>query len=219
MRRVGGWLLVFLGLAGVALGTAAAVAFGPDDSLTLGPHQLSTSSAVLITAPSVLPYSGPTLRVTATTDEPTESVFVGVGHDVDVRDYLSETAYTRLDKVSLPWRTVASEVSGQDRPRVAPAVLDWWLASASGRARATVSLPVPATAVDVVIINGDFTPGLATEVTVSIVLEGAFLGGLGLLLGGIGLLVAAWLLLRQNSTPRRRPPPVSSAPATSAGGP
>ncbi len=202
MRRVSGWLLVLVGVAALIVGLAVAVAFGPDDTLAVGPHQISTTGVALISAPGALSYAGPTLQVTATAEQPGASIFVGVGHDVDVRDYLSGSAYTQIDKVSLPWRAETSDVPGRTRPIADPSELTWWLTTGSGRGAATVMLPLLDAPIDVVVIIADGARGFTTEVTVGILQEGIFPGAMGVLLGGVGLLVAGRLVLRGSSAAR-----------------
>lgn len=197
---------MLLGVVALAIGTTVAIAFGPDDTLSVGPHELSTTGMAVITAPGVLPYSGPTLQVTATVSRPTSTVFVGVGHDVDVRDYLSKAAYTRIDRVSLPWRTETTQVPGTTRALTDPSELTWWLTSASGSGAAAVTFPLPDAPIDVVATDVDSAPGFTTDVTVRIVQEGVFAGAVGLLVGGVGPLVAGPLLLRSRRIGADRQP-------------
>ncbi len=204
MRRVSGWLLVLVGVAALIVGLAVAVAFGPDDTLAVGPHEISTTGVALISAPGALSYAGPTLQVTATAEQPGAPIFVGVGHDVDVRDYLSGSAYTQIDEVSLPWRIETTDVPGRTRPITDPSELTWWLTTGSGRGATTVMLPLLDAPIDVVVIIADGSPGFTTEVTVGVLQEGIFPGAMGVLLGGVGLLVAGRLVLRGSSPSPRR---------------
>ncbi len=215
MRRVSGWLLVMLGVAALIGGAAVAVAFGPDDTLAVGPHELSTTGVALISAPGALSYAGPTLQVTAAAEQPSSLVFVGVGHDVDVRDYLSDAAYTQIDKVSLPWRARTTSVPGRSQPILNPAELSWWLTAGSGRGVATVTFPLLDAPIDVVVIV-DRAPGFTTEVTVRVLQEGVFAGAMGVLLGGGGLLVAGRLIVRGRSASAQRTAGVPSLGGTSA---
>lgn len=215
MRRVSGWLLVLVGVAALIAGLAVAVAFGSDDTLAVGPHEISTTGVALISAPGALSYAGPTLEFTATAQQPDAQVFVGVGHDVDVRDYLSGAAYTQVDEVSLPWRTDTTDVPGRTRPITDPSELSWWLTTGSGRGAATVMLPLLDAPIDVVVVVADGTPGFTTEVTVGILQEGVFPGAMGVLLGGVGLLVAGRLVLRGSSVSPRPEAGAPSSPGSS----
>ncbi len=196
MRGVGGWLLVLLGLVALTVGSAVAVAFGTDDTLTVGPHELATTGMAIVTAPGALPYAGPTMQVTVSVERPASTVFVGVGHHVDVRDYLADAAYTRIDKVSLPWRTESTQVRGRTQALTDPADLTWWLTSASATGVATVTFPLPDIPVDVVVTNPERAPGFRTDVTVEIIQKGVFVGALALVIAGVGL-VAAGVVVRR----------------------
>ena len=200
MRGVVGWLLVLLGLAALTLGSAVAIAFGSDDTLAVGPHELATTGMAISTAPAALPYAGPTMQITARVERPASTVFIGVGHHVDVRDYLAGTAYTRIDKVSLPWRTDITQVQGRTPALTDPAQLTWWLTSTSANTVATLSFPLPDVPVDVVVIDVDRAPGFITDVTVRVTQEGVFAGAVALLVSGAGLLVAGVLVLRGRSS-------------------
>ncbi len=198
MRRFVGWFLALLGAAALALGAVVAGAFGPDDTLVLGPHRMSATGPALVTAPRVVPYAGPTLRVTATLDDPTGQVFVGFGQDVNVRDYLDQTAYTRVDKVSLlPWRAETTEVQGSLPLVPDPEQLSWWFGRAAGAGSATAAVPLPDAPVDVVILQPTATSGFGVDVIVSVVQDGSFVGGLATLLAGVGLIVVGLVLVRR----------------------
>src|SRR4051812_15540799 len=141
MRRGLDWLLVVLGSLVTVVGAAAALAFGPDNRVATAPHAFTSTSAVIATAPAALAYSGPTLEVTAAA--PDRRVFVGLGHDVDVRDYLAPTAYTRIDTIDVPWSTKTTAVDGDLDPAALPRDTDFWLVSATGKDRATLRFPMP----------------------------------------------------------------------------
>ncbi|MDQ3307133.1 MAG: hypothetical protein M3499_02045, partial [Actinomycetota bacterium] len=148
----------------------------------------------VVTAPGAVAYSGPTVELTVTR-EGSAPVFVGVGYDVDVRDYLTATTYTQVDSISIPLDVETSEVDGAGLPETRPGDLDWWLVSGSGRGSATVTFPLPDAAVDVVVMDPDLRPGLDVSVTVGVVRQGAFMGGLAVSLGGAGLGVVGWMLI------------------------
>jgi hypothetical protein len=210
MRRLFGWLLLLLGSVAAIVGVAVVVVFGPDSRLTLGPHRLAASGSALVTAPRVLPYAGPTLTLTGTTPNGARPLFIGVGDDVDVRDYLSGTAYTRIDSLSLPWHVQVSTLRGTGGQPANPRDLSWWLTSSVHPGGATVTLPLPDAPVDIVIMElpgTSHTRGFAVDVRVAIGIPGSFAGGLALLVAGGGLLAAGWAVRRAGSGPvpaRRR---------------
>lgn len=194
MRRTGGWLLVLLGVLLVLLGCTAAVVFGPDNEVASGPHSFASDGTAIATAPEAIQYAGPTVRiaVVSSSDRP---LFVGLAHDVDVRDYLAGSAYTRVDSLDLPWDTTTSRVGGQDTPGRPPAELDWWLVSDTGPGKASLAFTLPDDAVDVVVANADLRPHLRVQATVTVVRPGAFVGGLAAALAGLGLAAVGGVLV------------------------
>lgn len=202
MRRGLGWLLVVLGSIVAVVGTAAAIIVGPDDRVTTGPHTVASKGAAIITAPAALGYSGP--RLEATAEAPDRKVFVGLAHDVDVGDYLSTSAYARIDTIDLPWSTTTSAVDGDRTVTVLPQDVDFWLVSDSGNGRATVQFPLPDAAVDLVLMDAEGKPGLEADLTLTVVQDGAFVAALAAVVVGLGIAVVGWLRLRHASRRGRR---------------
>lgn len=199
MRRLAGWLVLVIGSLALLVGAAIAVAFGPDDTVRLGPHRLTSSGAAIATAPQVLSYAGLTLTVTATRPNAKAPIFIGVGHDVDVRDYLAGTTYTRIDSLSLPWRVQTSSVSGPRSRTANPEGLTWWLTTAADRGDISATFPLPDAPVDIVVMDPTADVAgekLSVDVSVGVVVPGTFPGGLALLLAGGGLLVAGLAVRR-----------------------
>ncbi len=194
MRRAGGWLLVLLGVLLVLLGSTTAVVFGPDNEVASGPHPLASDGTAIATAPEAIKYAGPTVRVTVASSSE-QPLFVGLGHDLDVRDYLAGSAYTRLDTLNLPWDTTTSRVGGTDAPSRPPAELDWWLVSDTGPGKVSLTFALPEDSVDVVVTNADLRPRLRVQTTVTVLRPGAFAGGLAVALAGLGLAVAGRVLV------------------------
>src|SRR4051794_24175959 len=94
-RRPLGWTAVAVGGLVTACALVLAVVVGPDNRIESGPHGFTSEGAAVATAPAALAWTDVTVEVTAAADS--RRVFVGVGHDVDVADYLHGTAYTRVD--------------------------------------------------------------------------------------------------------------------------
>jgi len=186
-------LVILLGALLVIFGAAIAVLFGPDDEVVSGPHPLSSKGIAIATAPSAIGYAGPTVQVRViSADE--RRVFVGLAHDVDVKDYLADSAYTRVDMISLPWDTTTSQVAGDDSAARLPAKLDWWLVSETAVGEASMTFTLPDDSVDVVVTNADLRPGVRIEATVTALRSGAFVGGLGMAVFGFGLMVVGRVL-------------------------
>lgn len=199
VRRPLGWILVVGGVLLAVFGLAVAIVFGPDNRVASGPHDFASTGAGVVTAPAALAYTGLTLHVTASASG--RSLFVGLAHDVDVRDYLADTAFTRIDSIDVPWKAETTAVTGDDSIETLPADADFWLARDSGEGSASIRFLLPDDAVDVVVMDAEGKPDLRVELTVSVVQEGAFASGLALLVIGVGATVGGVLLLRH--APRR----------------
>jgi hypothetical protein len=194
MRRLGGLALIALGVLSVLMGSALAAAFGPDNEMGTGPHRLSTRGQAIVSAPEALAWAGPQVRLTVDSVDPGRSLFLGVGHDVDVRDFLDGAARTRIDTIEIPWRVTTTPISGSGFPKGAPADVGWWLADAHGRGSATLTWRLPDTAADVVILDPFGGDGLVVDVTAAVVAPGAFVVGLALVVLGLGFAVFGWAM-------------------------
>jgi hypothetical protein len=198
-RRPLGWLCVVAGVALALFGAALTFLFGPDNRLASGPHAFSSAGAAIVTAPAALDWTGATVEVTAVSEG--RAVFVGLADDVDVRDYLADTSYTRIDDIDVPWHADTSAVEGSNDVDVVPTDADFWLVKGSGDDEVTVRFPLPDAAVDLVVMDADGKPDFQTDLTMALVRDGAFVSGLALLVIGLGVGVAGLLLLRRG--PRR----------------
>ena len=215
MRRLGGLALIVLGLLSVLLGAALAFAFGPDNRMSTGPHRLSTAGQAIVTAPEAIAYSGPRVHLEVTSAKGDRDLFVGVGHDVDVRDFLADTPRSRITTIDIPWDVTATRVPGDGVPRGSAEDLAWWIADAQGNGHVEVTWRLPDTAADVLILAQDGQDGLAVDVTAAVVAPGAFVAALGGVVIGLGLMVFGWAVLSTRVAPRgvhaRRADPASSA--------
>ena len=124
---------LLLSLTGLVVTLAGAVAafwlVGPDNTITTSSRQLSSNGLAVITAPGLLDRHGPVLHVTAAGDRP---VFVGVGQDLDISNYLAGTAHTRLVRFDPPSTFRTQEMSGGTARLTPPGELDWWVAQSGG---------------------------------------------------------------------------------------
>jgi hypothetical protein len=202
VRRLGGPALIALGVLSAVLGVGLAVLFGPDDRIGSGPHRLSTPGQAIVTAPSAIAYAGPRVELTVTSTQPQRKLFVGVAHDVDVRDFLDGTPRTRIDTIEVPWRVTTTNIPGSGFPKADPGDQTWWYADAEGRGEVTVGWRLPDTAADVVILDEDGGTRLAVDVTAEVVAPGVFVVGLALAVIGLGLAVFGWAM--RPSRPARR---------------
>ncbi|GAA1548302.1 hypothetical protein GCM10009804_00800 [Kribbella hippodromi] len=200
-----GLLLALAGLVATAAGAVAAFwLVGPDNTISTSARGLTSTGVAVVTAPALLDRHGPTLHVTATGDKP---LFVGIGQDLDVSDYLSGAEHTRLTRFDPPRTFGTQEMRGRTNKLTPPGDLDWWVAQ-SATGTQSVSWPIQDGKYDVVVMNADGTPAVNAQVSFGIQVHRLF--GICLLVLGAGILVLAvglTLILR------RRPAEQSAAVA------
>lgn len=210
MRRGAGIGLLALGIILVLAGTAVAVAMGPDDRVTTGPHDVRADGRAVVTKPAVLARYGP--QVSVLVEVPDEKpVFVGLGHTVDVEDYVSSTARVEVTRYRVPWSLETQDAPGEPQLRAAPTALDWWLTQASGIGGAQLRFTLPDDAVSLAVLAvGDFDlRGL--RVTASYEVPGAFGVGVGAAATGLGVVLLALVALKWVPGVRRRTPAVDAS--------
>lgn len=199
MRRFVRVVVLVAGALLVLVGAPAAVLVGPDDTVGSGDRELATDTAAFATAPSVLGFMGPTLHVAAASDG--GDVFVGVGHEVDVRAYLGGVAHEQIVRMGVPWSPeLQPRANGADAAEVAPDSRDWWYAQAGGSGRQEVTYELGAEPVSVVVMSADGAAPVAVDVEVGVQIENLFSSFVVVTGIGIVLLVVGVLVLR----PRRR---------------
>ncbi|TCC43198.1 hypothetical protein [Kribbella sindirgiensis] len=181
-----GLLLALSGLLAAIAGAVAAFwLVGPDNTITTPRRELASTGLAVVTAPSLLDRHGPTLRVSASGDKP---LFIGVGQDLDVRDYLAGTAHTRLVQFDPPATFGTQELRGDTKKLTPPGELDWWVAQSAPGAQA-VNWPIQDGLYDVVVMNADGTPAVGAQVSFGIEVHRLF--GICLLVLGAGVVVLA----------------------------
>ncbi|MGW5192403.1 hypothetical protein ACWEOO_24370 [Kribbella sp. NPDC004138] len=180
---------LLLSLSGLMAAVAGAVAafwlVGPDNTISTPGRELTSRGLAVVTAPALLDRHGPTLHVSASGDKP---LFVGVGRDLDVRDYLSGAAHTQLVRFDPPGMFGTQELRGASAKLTPPGELDWWVAQSVAGSQ-SVSWPIQDGLYDVVVMNADGTPAVGGQVTFGIEVHRLF--GICLLVLGAGVLVLA----------------------------
>src|SRR5215211_2555106 len=152
-RTALGLLLTLTGLVVTLAGAVAAFwLVGPDNTMTTSSRQLSSNGLAVITAPGLLDRHGPVLHVTATGERP---VFVGVGQDLDVSNYLAGAAHTRLIRFEPPSTFGAQETRGGVARLTPPGELDWWVAQSGGEGKQSIAWAIQDGRYDVVVMNAD----------------------------------------------------------------
>ena len=153
LRRLGGWLLVVVGGLLALAGAVGAIVVGPDNAVQSDLWQLESPGAAIVTAPGVIDFAGPTLRLEAKSSE--GPVFIGVGAQVDVEDLTSDLTYTQIDEIAWPdGELQTSEVQGSQDLLADVPDFDWWFESSEGDI-AVVDFALPEDPVSVVVMNAD----------------------------------------------------------------
>src|SRR4051812_22963885 len=180
---------LLLTLAGVLATVAGAVAafwlVGPDNTISAPSRALASKGLAVLTAPDLLDRHGPILHVTASGPKP---LFVGVARDLDVRDYLSGTAHTRLIRFDPPATFGTQDLRGHTGKLTPPGELDWWVAKSAPGSQSLV-WPTQDGRYDVVVMNADGSATVGAQVSFGIEVHRLF--GICLLVLGAGILVLA----------------------------
>ncbi|MEE2033722.1 DUF4389 domain-containing protein [Rhodococcus chondri] len=130
---------------------------------------------------------GVLLRVTP--DEPDREIFVGIGPQDAVDDYLADVARTEVTEIEFdPFRPTYRQIDGNRAPEP-PASQTFWSASAGGAGTREVQWDLQRGSWTVVVMNADGNPGVSVDVQAGARLE--FLGplALGVLAGAVVLLI------------------------------
>jgi hypothetical protein len=222
-----GALLTVLGLAGVTVGAALAVIHATqrdsDGYYTAGPEPLTTTTAVLMTDVELGPIDPDaarwaddrvaTIRLTARSHGD-EAVFLGVGPAASVRAWLAGTSYERVARAGFgPWGTASDVVTGS-RAVTRPDAETFWIATATGPGRQSLTWDYQPGEWMLVVANADAHPGVAVDLTIGartglLLPAGLTSGAVGLFLLGLGVAVMLAAIGRTRTVP--------SAPATVAG--
>lgn len=194
-----GLLLALAGSLATVAGAAAAFwLVGPDNTISTPSRKLASTGLAVVSAPTLLDRHGPTLHVSASGDKP---LFIGVAQDLDVRDYLSGVAHTRVISFDPPATFGTQDLRGGDKMLTPPGELDWWVAQSAPGAQ-SISWPVQDGRYDVVVMNADGSPAVGAQVTFGVQVHRLF--GICLLVLGAGVVVLALglaLMLRRRRVP------------------
>ncbi len=177
-----------------------------DDGFLMTPSEdFSTATYAIVSENADLDLDGPDW---ATTDffgrvrirsESERPVFVGIGREADVAEYLDGVAHsvvTEIDEAEYSERRGGS-------PEGRPADETFWAASATGTGEQTLEWEPEDGSWNVVVMNADGSRGVAAELSIGGELDAVLWIGVGLLLGG-GLLAAVAALAITAGARRRR---------------
>jgi hypothetical protein len=222
-----GAMLTILGVAGVAAGGGLALMHATQrDSggyYNTEPQALATSTAALVTEFDLgavgtdagwwtdHPLGTVRLGSSAPRDD---ALFIGIAPAASVRTWLGGASYERLTRMGVgPWDTRTEVVNGP-RTVTRPDAEAFWVASASGPGRQTLTWESQPGEWAIVVANADARPGVAVDLTLAARTD--LLLPVGLIAGGAGLLLLAFgIAVMLAAVGRTRA--AASAPATVVG--
>jgi hypothetical protein len=192
---IGAVIGAFGALTAVA-GIFLAAAFGSGNTLSTGPHSVTTATRALVfpvaqfdglqAAPSVL--GQPRVEIEATMRAAEPGVFVGVGPAAAVDRYLAGADVDLVTDVEVsPFRLTTGRRAGSGA-LAAPAAQDFWVARAEARSgTARLSWPVQDGDYRIVFMNADGSPAVDVDGRFAVMLPSAFGISLVILASGLGL--------------------------------
>jgi hypothetical protein len=177
-----GAFLVFVG-ANALMGAALVQAFDSrhdgDGFFTAQPGRFSTGTHAITSASLDLSAAGPDeiyaqellgrlrISVDSTTASP---IFVGIARTDDVEAYLGGVAHEEVDETELGLFGVVYSSKPGGAPAAAPTAQPFWVASAAGQGRQTVTWSVQPGDWTVVVMNADGSAGVSANGTGGITL-------------------------------------------------
>lgn len=227
-----GILIALPGLAALA-GGAVASAVGSiqgDGYLTSGTSRFSVNSFALTSpradaigedVPGRLPFDIGTLRLRIGSVTPDKPVFIGIGRQDDVEQYLSGVHHSELLNIrQRPFRADYRDVPGGN-PASPPTGQGFWTASVSGTGEQELTWNITPGAWEVVVMNADASAGIDVQAQAGFRSDLIRPAATGLLVGGVIALVIGIPLIVFGAAGlgRHAGPPISGGPGPGAGGP
>ena len=204
-----GGLLVLSALGLLASGVAFIVGYAIErdddryfdatlDRLSTGMAAITTGEVDLRADPGppdrVLDFVDFSVRIRATGIGQGSELFIGIGPEADVENYLKGVARDEIRDVDSDGDPEYRRIPGTEMP-VPPAERGFWVASASGAGTQELIWEFSEGRWAVVLMNADASPGVLAEVTVGI-RSGALLPiAISILVAGALLLVAAVVII------------------------
>ncbi|TNC33694.1 hypothetical protein [Mumia zhuanghuii] len=209
MRRVAGIGLLTLGFLLLVAGAVVAVAMGPDNQLETGPHEVRTDGRAVVTRPAVLARYGPQVSVLVEVPDD-KPVFLGLGHTVDVENYVASTERLEVTRYRPPWSLRTQTANGEPQLPAAPTALDWWLSQSAGLGGAQLRFTLPDDVVSLAVLAVGDSDLEGLKVTAAYEVPGSFGVGVGMAATGLGTLLFGLVALRLVPGVRRRTPLVDA---------
>jgi hypothetical protein len=203
-----GALLVFLGM-GTLIGAALTMGFDArhddDGFFNARSGRLSTGTHAITTASLDLNWSGPDAlysedllgRVRVSVDSTTAApVFIGIARTDDVTAYLGGVAREEVDENHTGLFNVVYTAKPGGAPSAPPTAQTFWVASAAGHGKQTVTWSVQPGDWTVVVMNADGTAGVSADGTAGVTLPIVHMAITATLVtGGVFLLVGLAMMV------------------------
>lgn len=204
-----------LAVAGVAIWTDADRRDG-SGYLSTDAHRITTATQAIATRDVTIGTEVPTSLIGTVRLHASSSkrVFVGLARTADVDAYLAGASYALARDVDLDPFDVAYDTFDGSRTLPSPGSRTFWAASAVGGADASLTWTPRAGTWSVVVMNADASPGVSADLTAGVRVAWLLWAGIGAaILGGLLLVLAATMLRRAFSAPRRTGAGVAAASA------
>jgi hypothetical protein len=177
---------------------------GNDGYVTTGSHRFDTALYAL-TSPSVQvgkvtpDWLIRRVRVSATSTDTNRPVFVGIGPRRDVTAYLANVSRSEVRDFDRSTPTYTNEPGS--RTPAPPATRTFWVATAQGRGTQTLNWKLRTGHWDVVVMNGDGSPGVDAAVNLGARTPPLLVAGLALVAIAIMIGIGGFTLVYPGSRP------------------
>lgn len=155
-----------------------------------------------------------TVRLVGENNNPSKQVFMGIGRDSDVQDYLDDVNHDEMSRLT-HWISFDIEYENipGDRAPAPPASETFWVASAHGPGTQTLDWEPEEGIFAIVLMNEDASPGVDLTASLRAKVDTPILPvGIGFLVGGVVLLAIAVVMVyfstRSKGAPETAPPTV-----------
>jgi hypothetical protein len=161
------------------------------------------------------------VRVRATSANPSDAVFVGIGRAADVETYLAGVPHAQVDDIDLdPFRVDYVDRPGLRAPEP-PGAQGFWVARAEGPGRQTLRWPLEEGRWILVLMNADATAPVAADLKLGLKLDPLRAAAIGILIAGLLVLAigATLVVLALHRRAAGEPRAPAAAEGLPAGGP
>jgi hypothetical protein len=136
-----------------------------------------------------------TVQIRATGVDPGREIFVGIGPESRVDDYLAGVAHAEVVRVEYDPFEVVYRTRAGDRAPAPPGEQGFWEASVQGAGTQTVRWELEPGRFAAVVMNADASEGIDVETSVGAKVDWLLPAAIGLLAGGVVLLAAGVTML------------------------